>query len=86
VTVMLITSRLTDWAYVYADLIKEAAMRKTVVVLVLAALVSAAAAEVIAAPARSVAVNRFHYSGLVGMIHIATPSNVKSFPSELIPQ
>lgn len=82
---MLITSRAENQAYVCVVELKEAAMRK-VLMLVFTVLVSAAAAEVVAAPARSIAVTRFYYAMPIGTIHVATPSNMKGFSPELLPQ
>lgn len=65
--------------------LKEAAMRKALLV-ILTVLVSAAAADVVAAPARSIAVTWFYYAVPIGTIHVATPSNIKGFSPELLPQ
>lgn len=65
---------------------KEGAMRKTLFFIFAIALIGAATVEVVAAPRRSIAVERHYYASPVGEIHVVVPNGLKGFSADLIPQ
>lgn len=61
-------------------------MRKTLSLVIAAALITFAAVEVVAAPVKTIAVNKFYYAAPVSGIHIAIPDGMKGFSAQLLPQ
>jgi hypothetical protein len=64
---------------------KEAAMRQTLTIAIVATLLVATVFEVIAAGGKTV-VARNHYAAPASGISIAVPASMKSFPTELLAQ
>jgi hypothetical protein len=82
----MITSRSRNQPY-YSKLRKEAAMRQALAIAVVATLFIATVVEVVAAGGRTiVASNHFYYAVPVSGINVAVPRDMKSFPTELLPQ
>jgi len=65
---------------------EEGAMRKALLIIFATALVSAATVEVVAAPRKSIAVERHYSVSPVGEIHVAVPNGLKGFSANLLPQ
>jgi hypothetical protein len=61
-------------------------MRKALVIVSAAALITFAAVEIVAASAKSVAVIRFHYAAPISQIHVAVPAGTRGFSTDLLPQ
>ena len=62
-------------------------MRQTLSIAVVATLLIATVVEVVAAGGRTiVARNNFYYAVPVSGINVAVPRDMKSFPTELLPQ
>jgi hypothetical protein len=60
-------------------------MRKSLFTVIAAALITFAALEVVAAPAK-VRLNGFHYAAPINAIHVAVPPGTRVFSTDLLPQ
>jgi hypothetical protein len=81
-----ITSRSRNRTY-YSKLRKEAAMRQALSIAVVATLLIATIVEVVAAGGRTVvARSHFYYAVPASGINVAVPRDMKSFPTDLLPQ